>query len=79
MNHLFFITTTIIGFTKIFIKDVYCDILIKNIKHYQQKYKFEILAYVIMPTHFHWIIIVDSKSGTVSDIMRDIRNILPGI
>ena len=39
----------------------------------------EILAYVIMPTHFHWLIMVNPKYGTVSDIMRDIKNILPGI
>ena len=48
-------------------------LLIKNIKHYQEKYKFEILAYVIMPTHFHWIIMVNTKYRTVSDIMRDIK------
>ena len=78
-EHLFFLTTTIVEFIKVFIKDVYCDILIKNIKHYQEKYKFEILAYVIMPTHFHWLIMVNPKYGTVSDIKRDIKNILPGI
>ena len=72
-EHLFFLTTTIVEFIKVFIKDVYCDILIKNIKHYQEKYKFEILAYVIMPTHFHWLIMVNPKYGTVSDIMRDIK------
>ena len=74
-EHLFFVTTTVAGFTKVFVKDAYCEILIKNIKHYQNKYKFEILAFVIMPTHFHWIIMVNSKLGTISDIMRDIENI----
>ncbi len=72
-EHLFFVTTTIVGFTKVFVNDSYCEILISNIKHYQDKYKFEILAYVIMPTHFHWIIIVNPKFGTISDIMRDIK------
>ncbi len=72
-EHLFFVTTTIVSFTKVFVNDVYCEILISNIKHYQDKYKFEILAYVIMPTHFHWIIMVNPKFGTVSDIMRDIK------
>lgn len=26
-----------------------------------------------MPSHLHWIIIVDKKYGTISDIMRDIK------
>ncbi len=72
-EHIFFITTTVVGFIKIFTEDSYCNLLIKNIKHYQHKYKFEILAYVIMPTHFHWIIVTNSKNGTISDIMRDIK------
>ena len=29
---LFFVTTTIVNFTKVFIDDVYCGLLIKNIK-----------------------------------------------
>lgn len=36
-EYLFFITTTVIGFTKVFIKETYCDILIRNIKHYQSR------------------------------------------
>ncbi len=70
---LFFVTTTIVNFTKVFVDDVYCDLLIKNIKHYQARYKFNIIAYVIMPSHFHWILEVDNKLGTISDIMRDIK------
>jgi REP element-mobilizing transposase RayT len=70
---LFFVTTTIVNFTKVFVDEIYCDLLIKNIKHYQVRYKFNIIAYVIMPSHFHWIIEVDIKFGTISDIMRDIK------
>ncbi len=70
---LFFVTTTVVNFKKVFVKDIYCEQLIKNIKYYQQKYKFNIMAYVIMPSHFHWILEVDNKLGTISDIMRDIK------
>jgi REP-associated tyrosine transposase len=72
-EHLFFVTTTTIGSIKIFTEDIYCDILINNIKHYQEKYKFEILAYVIMPSHFHWIVMLNIELGTISEIMRDIK------
>ena len=69
----FFVTTTIVEFTRIFTKDIYCDLLINNILHYQKRYKFTIIAYVIMPSHFHWIVKVESDCGTISDIMRDIK------
>lgn len=69
----FFITTTVVHHARVFIKNTYCEILLQNIKHYQQQYKFDILGYVIMPSHFHWIIEVNPTHGNVSDIMRDIK------
>jgi len=72
-EHFFFVTTTVIRFIPIFKNHLYCNILINNIKHYQLKYKFEILAYCIMPSHFHWIVEVNPLYGTISDIMRDIK------
>ena len=47
----FFVTTTVVDFQKFFNNKKCCDALISNIKHYQKKYNFEILAYVIMPSH----------------------------
>jgi putative transposase len=69
----FFVTTTVVDFVNVFKNTKCCDLLISNIKHYQKKYNFEILAYVIMPNHFHWIVQVDPTRGTISDIMRDIK------
>ena len=72
-EHFFFVTTTIVKFLPIFRDHSFCDILVNNIKHYQLRYKFEILAYCIMPSHFHWILEVNPALGTISDIMRDIK------
>lgn len=72
-EHFFFVTTTVVRFLQIFRNHSFCDILINNIKHYQQIYKFDVLAYVIMPSHFHWIVEVKPEYGTISDIMRDIK------
>ena len=70
---VYFVTTTVVDFATVFTEDTYCDILIRNIKHYQQRYKFRILGYVIMPSHFHWIVEINRQFGTISDIMRDIK------
>ncbi len=72
-EHFFFVTATVLNFNKVFIRNTYCNILIKNIIHYQERYKFEILAYCIMPSHFHWIIKTDPLKGNVSSIMQDIK------
>jgi len=72
-EEFFFVTTTVKNFTNVFTTDRYCDILINNIKHYQKKYEFIILGYVIMPNHFHWIVKTAPNKGAISDIMRDIK------
>ena len=69
----FFVTTTVVDFFQVFTDENACELLIKNINHYKNKYNFIILGYVIMPSHFHWIIEVNKKFGTKSDIMRDIK------
>ncbi len=72
-EQFFFVTTTVKDFIKVFIQEKYCSILINNIKHYQKKYEFVILGYVIMPNHFHWIVKTEPKFGNISSIMRDIK------
>lgn len=72
-ERFFFVTTTVVQWAHVFSADECCDILVRNIKHYQQRYRFVILAYVIMPSHFHWIVEVDPRYGTISDVMRDVK------
>jgi REP element-mobilizing transposase RayT len=70
---LYFVTTTVVNFARVFTQDKYCDILVNNIKHYQRKYQFTVFGYVIMPTHFHWIVQVNPALGHISEIVRDIK------
>ena len=72
-EQFYFVTTTVKDFIPVFERYDFCDILLNNIKHYQQKREFIILGYVIMPTHFHWIVKTEPSKGTISDIMRDIK------
>lgn len=72
-ERFYFVTTTVVRFTPVFANQHFCDILMSNIKHCREKYNFVVLGYVIMPSHFHWNLIVNPKFGTISDIMRDIK------
>lgn len=70
---LYFVTTTVVHHAKVFTEDKCCAILVENIKYYQKKYRFKIYGYVIMPSHFHWVVEVNPALGLISDVMRDIK------
>lgn len=69
----FFVTTTVVNHAPIFKHRNFCEILVNNFIFYKHKYEFKILSYVIMPSHFHWIIFINPGNGTISDIMRDMK------
>ena len=71
-HHLFFVTTTVVDFIKIFTSDEYCQILIQNLDFYRQIYNFKIIAYVIMPNHIH-LILWPQESRDLPKIMRDFK------
>jgi REP element-mobilizing transposase RayT len=72
-EQFFFVTTTVVEYAHAFAEDKYCDILIDQLKRWQVHFQFAILGYVIMPSHFHWIVKVEPGRGTISDIMRKIK------
>jgi len=51
----FFITSTIVNWIPVFSNEIYSNLLFRNFIFYQKKYEMEIIAYVIMPDHFHMI------------------------
>ena len=68
---LWFVTTTIVSFTKVFTEERYFQIAIDNLKFYREKYKFLLLGYVIMPEHVHFLLYTFPHLGKISDIRRD--------
>ncbi len=71
-NYLFFITTTVVDFIKVFQTDSYYQILIDNLNFYREKYKFKIIAYVLMPNHLH-LILWPKEPEDLPKIMRDFK------
>jgi putative transposase len=72
-DQLYFVTTAVVNHAQVFTEERFCDVLVENIKHYRNRYQFRIYGYVIMPSHFHWIVEVEPNLGLVSDVMRDIK------
>lgn len=69
----FFVTTSVIRRLPVFLDSDCCELLLKSIRYYQSKFLFGVLGYVIMPSHFHWIVRVDREGGGICEIMRDIK------
>ena len=55
-GNLFFVTSSVVGFVKLFGVKSLCDIMINGLQFYQARGDFSIIAYVIMPDHFHLIL-----------------------
>ena len=70
----YFITTSVNKFIKLFKEKKYINILLENINFYRTKYEFKLIAYAIMPDHFHWLIYTDQDNAErISDIMADFK------
>ena len=72
-GHLYFITTTVLDFEKVFsFGNKYYEIVISNLKQQLNQYQTSLYAYVLMPNHFH--LIVHTPVGkSLSDFMRDLK------
>jgi REP element-mobilizing transposase RayT len=83
-GNIYFITTTVVGNTKIFVEDKYCQIIIDNLKFYRKKYKFKLFGFVVMPDHLHLLILpkfvesVGSEEPTSTNV-KDIPRYQKGL
>lgn len=53
---IYFITTNTLNNQPFFDGDANKQLLLDDFKFYHLKFKYKIFSFVIMPTHFHWII-----------------------
>ena len=49
------------------------QIFMDTLREVKNLYPFRLLAYVILPDHFHWIMKVDNREGNFSDPMHSIK------
>ena len=69
---LYFVTSTIVGWVDLFIRQEYKDIIINSLKHCTENKGLKLHAYVIMTSHIH-LIVSTNKGIKLSDVMRDIK------
>lgn len=70
-DQAYFITLSVVGWIDIFSRSRYADIIINSFEFCRKNKGFEIFAYVIMPSHIHFI--ARSLQSNMANILRDIK------
>ena len=68
---MYFLTFTVVDWVDVFSRKQYRDIIIDSLKFCIKERELDVYAYVIMTNHVH--LIVQSRSGKLSDTIRDIK------
>ena len=68
---LYFLTFQVVGWVDVFSRKIYRDIIIDSFKYCRAKKGMKLYAYVVMTNHIH--VIVSSKDGKLSDLVRDVK------
>jgi putative transposase len=68
----FFVTMTIVGWIDVFIRNEYCEEIVRNLEYCRKHKGLKIYAYCIMSSHIHMVVAHDE--GKLPDILRDLKS-----
>lgn len=71
---VYFVTSTVAGFVDIFRHHRACEIFVDNLRFYQDRGDFTLLAWVLMPNQFH-LVLKRSHGETISQIIGNIKRL----
>lgn len=71
-DHPYFITLTVVGWIDVFIRNEYCDEIVKNLEYCRKHKGLKIYAYCIMSSHIHMI--VQHENGKLPAVIRDFKS-----
>jgi len=72
-NALVFITTNTRNHKRYFSSETNINLLLQTVENVKGIHPFTLLAYVILPDHFHWILIAEDDYGNFSKVMQSIK------
>jgi putative transposase len=71
-SKLYFVTFTVVNWIDAFIREENRNIFYESVKYCQENKGLEVYGYCIMTSHIHMII--GTKKGNISDIVRDLKS-----
>jgi REP element-mobilizing transposase RayT len=69
---LYFVTSVVIDFLPIFTNEEVCDIFVDNLRFYQERGDYILLAWVLMPNHFHLVAKITGLQ-TISAVVGNLK------
>jgi REP element-mobilizing transposase RayT len=75
-NKLYFVTSSIVYWLDVFIRNEYKDVVLDSLKYCQEKKGLEVYSWCIVTSHIHMIIGTSGKN--LQDIMRDFKSFTSG-
>jgi putative transposase len=72
-NAVVFISCVTQDRNRFLLKDDDVQLFFETSKKVQKIYPFRLLAYVIMPDHFHWLIKTENDDGNFSNILHSLK------
>ena len=72
-QQVYFITNTIVGWKNIFVTTRAINLVIDSWKFFIAKRDAQFLAYIIMPSHLHYIVSLLNPQYGISDVQRDFK------
>ncbi len=68
---LYFVSFATVNWIDVFVRRVYCDIVVESLKYCIDEKGLELYAWCIMSSHVH--LIIGTEKDNLSDIMRDLK------
>ncbi len=69
-NAAHFITSTIVEWIPVFAASARCDLLVEALQYSQQHKGLQVFGWIIMPNHFHAIVLAPDLSGVIADVKK---------
>jgi len=70
-DNLYFVSFATVNWIDVFVRRVYCDIVVESLKYCINEKGLELYAWCIMSSHVH--LIIGTETGNLSDIIRDLK------
>jgi putative transposase len=70
-DSLYLVSFATVNWVDVFVRRVYCDIVIDSLKYCIDNKGLELYAWFIMSSHVH--LIISAEKGNLSDIIRDLK------
>lgn len=70
-DQLYFVSFATVNWIDVFVRRIYCDIIVDSLKYCIENKGLELYAWCIMSSHVH--LIISTEKGSLSDIMRDLK------